>query len=751
MVSREEKERRRALEKAELEKRVLAGDFTKEQSKRLEEIWDKEKRGISAQANPNSMQSKEKESPSSGNSKNNQSPETQSADNSSNDNNNSNNKNNNSNSSSPLQLPSFGNLGVSSRNRSFVDPLKAQKTLNVVAIIIIFLALAKYFLRVAVPLFNTLSSFLLFFLGVYAVLLYYQKEGATGKTWGAWVIVSAALIILFIFRGQPQLTLITMVTAGILVFIWVSKQQVGESAGVLAVLIIPALIFALDFLLPYASVNFGQWIPQYFLLFFYTIPWWLLFGLIVFQPESTTWNLVRVIAIIGFIIIGVVLPLSEDLGGYAAFLPGAEEYVKAQEKFTEVAEKFQPKTERRLVSQLACALQFTTIDQTICIKERQAESGYASICKQEGFVINSPEYEQCIIRERQKAASKELMAESIIDQKREPVKLEFRPVTYPSSNRRKAGELPQMEYPLSLIVENPTGEKITVGVSCKLKRGEEIIAGIITNKQPFFEVGENPLFATITCSPPKTDIYNNPIQGRYQFIFEAEAKHIKTTTTLKRVFIGEKDIKWKEEWFPKIMQAHFSGKSYLSEAPDDPARINFAFGMESITTSSKLNSLRDQFSRSLDFPFIEKSGDIPLSVTLENVGKGKITKVNGYTLTDFSGFGCDTAPCSDTKCIANTAVLDPLIGPWENEKLIYSRYLEKEATLALCRINKLPSELENPQSEEAVEYILRSFEAALDYDYSIRQETPEFDFIIDQPTVVAQTTSAPAESGTETS
>lgn len=559
-------------------------------------------------------------------------------------------------------------------------------------------------------------NFVLLFFAILAMLEHQRESSGRVSSWGAWIVIIVVLVWFFGFKGNMWSTIILgIMVAGVVGYY---LKAYGEEGGeTLMAVAWPLLVFFLDMVVPWVFNVYGNYIPEVVqdiaMLTILSLPWWLLLGIILYPvgEKDTFASIAKPVAII-IIVLGLVLPLIPEYGG--SFLPGVEELSKAQKEM----ESFTPETEPLLWSNLKCLGDPLNVE--ACAVEEQLKSKLRWVCKYERELKEGTDaYKKCLTEEREKEKNKDLKTESVIVQ-RKPIQAEFNSVDYQIEETRKEGEEFKVEYPVMLEVVNPSENPVEVEVTCNLKKSstEEILPAKISDKSTFTVKKEEPLLVRMECQP--ADALN--LKGKYSFIFEAELKNLVTVTELTRVFVGkEKDDAWKEEWYPALMQSHFSNKKYLSQAPQDPAFLSFALGMREIKLPYELNSLYNIFKSedSTEFPFIEGEGEVVLSKTIRNNGKGKITKINYYELRDFNGFVIDEEDTSKP-CFNAVEVKDEQIGGWDESKSIYRNIGDKEIYLSPCTITALPLELAEPISPlDPV-----SFEGELNYNYLIRKEFP---------------------------
>ncbi|MBI2145975.1 DUF2304 domain-containing protein [Candidatus Woesearchaeota archaeon] len=310
-----------------------------------------------------------------------------------------------------------------------------------------------------------------------------------------------------------------------------------------------------------------------------------------------------------------------------------------------------------------------TIDRAACLEEKKI----TRYCRTQ--VQRDADVDKCIAEQQETKIAVVGISDATITQ---PTKAEFVVGDYfPRKTFYRQGE--PLRYPIELKLENPRKLTPQVEVTCHFTRGDINIPGKVvgTDQGNYQILPREHSSHIIICEP------DGALDGTYDIIYNATLRDLQAKSRLQRAFIGAKENAWKETWIPKIMDAHFPGSSYLSQAPEEFARINFAFG------------------NPLENPIIESTENVVLSSTVENVGRGKIIAVKNYEL-QLPGFSVD-----DTRCLSGSLAVSTSPRSGDN---IY---------LPSCFITALPPELQAPS-----EYVFKEFEATLSYDYEISTSVP---------------------------
>ena len=248
----------------------------------------------------------------------------------------------------------------------------------------------------------------------------------------------------------------------------------------------------------------------------------------------------------------------------------------------------------------------------------------------------------------------------------------------PASGQIYYGEETQVLATLKTV--NPHEEPVEMTASCSFQTSsstnKQNITGKIENQEGAMPFKSGTEEKSLICAP------ESPlINGKYKVTFNLEMANLKTVSTLKRVFMGEKELKTEKE-IKEIRSKEFPGKEYLSQAPEDFLRINFWVG----------SSQKE--------PLIFSDEQPILVAELENLGKGEIIKINNLNF-NLKGI---TAATSKNGCFLQQS--DLKVPP-----------KAKKMDLTVCSLS-LPQQLKSPEGKYAEE----NFEAIIEYDYKIKQE-----------------------------
>jgi len=553
--------------------------------------------------------------------------------------------------------------------------------------ILIVLGAIHYYLRLSLGPESSglivISSLVLLVVGLYAISSRLSKDKFAViipvLLFFIWYVVFQARIdSSFLMYYLPTVALLLILP----VLITRGQSIAAEGAGFLVV-----LVYFLD-------VGFINWLVNHFdfnltelminLVLF--MPWWSYLGLFTLPSESTESKginaLIQITKVIGiiYIIFVVVAPSIPDLGRTSSLIPSVGEFEQSQVEFRQ---KY-AKTQNPFLINLQCIWEGYYKDVPGCVKEKQEEKQLAYICEFQEKVSKTTnkgkDFEKCIKEQRNKKKESLNVAGSVDKTIKQPTKIKFKENEYfPKLVTKKKGEISHTNYPVEFIIENPREQKINIDLSCEFKtKGgiKETIKGEIKGDKSIIS-NEKEIRKTIVCQSTEK------LKGKYDLIYSSELANLQTNSILRRAFIGKKDYSWKEEWFPKLKATYFSGRSYLSKAPADLARLNFAFG-------SSVNN-----------PIISDENFLILSSSIENLGDGEISKINFYHI------GLDDFSVDDEACFGKKNI------DLSNKKI---KGIE---TLKTCLIEELPSELIQP-----MDFVIKEFTGELNYNYKITKKIP---------------------------
>jgi len=468
-----------------------------------------------------------------------------------------------------------------------------------------------------------------------------------------------------------------------------SKFQKGsfvDGAGGEIVGVIGILFFFLDLGLGYFLTSTFN-VPlnssvQSFLLY---TPWWALLGLFAAKKENMLISLAKIGAIIyifALLLFGVAPQVYDS---YNSLVPGPQELLAAKQQVEEQL----PHGENPAWSQIVCSFSEYS-DVTGCVKRRQEESTIKDACARiEKKQPGTAEFEECLKQQREELQKQKIPVRGAEDPtNRKPLTIQFERGKFFADTVYRRMDTSQAAFPIQLTIANPRQQHFMVELSCSFRQQStrKEIPGTILGPSTIDVTTKDPT-TTIACTGDNLD-------GSYTLIYEATIPHLSSASRLQRAFIGEKTTEWKEEWIPKIMNAHFPGQNYLSLSPPDLVRLSFAFGSP------------------VENPIIEKNPYLALTAKVENLGRGEITGIPHYQL------GLDGFSFNSFDCIEGYNVPLPTI----------TTTLRKEISLVSCAIESLPYELENPSN-----YVLREFVGIVEFSYRLKEESTVRVEVIDRP------------------
>tara|TARA_Y100000310_G_scaffold324914_1_gene387516 strand:- start:25806 stop:27623 length:1818 start_codon:yes stop_codon:yes gene_type:complete len=557
--------------------------------------------------------------------------------------------------------------------------------------LMVILGTLHYILKIYVPQFAIYSlvfSLSLFVLAAYALAQRTEKDRIA-------ILIPMLIFCIwyFIFSGNVSLTFwlwFGPVIAAIVVLPIILTHGQSTTPEVLGFL--PVLFLFLDVgLLPWLVQTYDitpTILLENLMLF---MPWWAFFGIMTMPTDSSSKgytnfliNLTRVIGIF-FIVFTFIIPAVPNLGHETTFtdeLPGLGEITEASQEY----QKRAAKTEHPFFANMACIISDAeNLEQ--CLKDRQQRREFEYYCRfEENIKKTSSKFEACVAEQKKKREKELLVAGQSDKDIKEPTKATFKVSEFFPEKQylSSPSESLNFRYPINFILENPRSQSIDIVFSCKFKSKTKSKAEIIGN----IDVGEGPengrdtikatgtqTKRTIACTPSEI------LDGRYQLVYLAEMQNVQSGSRLKRAFIGDKDLEWKEEWIDKIKKASFSKREHLSRGPEEFARINFAFG----------NFLEDPF---IEYK-AEKQNSLILSSTIENLDGGKITRIGSYSI---NLLGFQPQP-GQADCLSGF-------------NYPTSKTRQKTIPLPTCLMHKIPIEFQNP-----TDFIIKEFTAEVIYDY----------------------------------
>jgi hypothetical protein len=262
-----------------------------------------------------------------------------------------------------------------------------------------------------------------------------------------------------------------------------------------------------------------------------------------------------------------------------------------------------------------------TIDE--CIAEKLLADKLSYICINEwGYTEGTLEYDDCLKKEEVRLEEEDQgTVQGTVDlsfTEHTDAELIINRNTFPSERSVRSGSQSSLNYPISFNVENPRKLTIDVIFSCNFtsKTTGESFLGDITPSS--FETIEKSDEVSVICSPPEGEILN----GSHTITYDADIYGLETTSYLIRLFIDEDDEE--TEIVQKAISTYVSGpNTYTSSAPDEFARINFAFG------NPETNPVIEVASGGYADP---AESNIMLVSSIENVASGRITSINHYEI-----------------------------------------------------------------------------------------------------------------------
>jgi hypothetical protein len=433
----------------------------------------------------------------------------------------------------------------------------------------------------------------------------------------------------------------------------------------------PVLLFFIDMgIVEFLSGTFGLTLSTGIQNLLNFTPWWAFLGLATTKKESglITASKFLVIVYIIIIILGTVVP-----SAYGQF--SGDQVSGPQALFqAKLDQNQQAKQKNPLLIQFECVPRIN--DYNKCIEEKTLLSKAEVACKNKGYTQKSPNWDECL-------------AEEIENLKKPPVKgavdsdrKEFLNIEFANIDRQRFPFYttePQKNYPATLMVENPNHQPLTLEIKCIFKKGTSEVAGkSIINGQDTasYATNRNRESIKILCRPESN------LEGRYSFTVEASILNIVTESTLKRAFV--KNDFDREQWEKEIKSTQFGFNAGVAKSPAEFARLNYAFG----------NFEAD--------PIIVADQPVSFEVSVENIGKGQISRIQSYNFYSLQQQGFSVL--SGDNCLQG------------GEQILTKA--TKTRHLASCFL-ELPNELKQFDSP----FEVQTFTARLIYDYQLTQKS----------------------------
>ena len=452
----------------------------------------------------------------------------------------------------------------------------------------------------------------------------------------------------------------------------------GESAGPELLGFLPVVFFFLDIgLLPFLVEKLNWPITPLIENLVLFMPWWALFGLFTFPTEdgsSKTNFLITGVRILGiiYIVFLFIAPALPNVGYDKSALPGPQEFEAAQAK---LRAQF-PDKENPFISNMACL--FTEFqDVAGCVSKRQEESEYKSTCenlkrKQSSDLVF--DMDKCILDQKKKKEDPSLKVSGVVDN---TIKIPTTAEIIVDQKLFPTEYSKDIPFSFDLKVKNPRKQEIAVEVYCNFtsKKEGESVKGEVKPSAKEIKFKEENFESSFLCIPDSA----KAMDGTYTLFVEARFKGLKTTSRLQRAFIGQKTPEIKE----KLRREEISKVIMVgeSQAPADFARLNFDLG----------HALGDPIIEDKDYR------NILLRSKIENIGPGRITKVESYKI-DLEGFTPSLPTC-----------LEGAITTVDSAA--------RDIPLPSCVIDSYPTELKNPS-----DWVQKEFQGTITYDYVLTKD-----------------------------
>jgi len=505
--------------------------------------------------------------------------------------------------------------------------------------------------------------------------------------WIWYVYMGGALEPSVLLTNLMPLVLIGMIVHGIISKIY-SKESFAQ--GVMGELIyggIAVLIFFLDLgLLDFFVRAFNYQPTPLVISLLRFVPWWGLFGLFTTKKESTLIGILKVLAGVYLIIILLTSTIG-TIQDYNLNALGPKALLEAKQQTAQLTSG----AENPLKSQLICFWQdFANAPK--CVDERQKDSIIKSTCKSQGFQEGTALFEDCLTAERIKKDNPAFAVGGSYDP---TIK---NPTTAKITIDKSLTQAIDASYLPPLIAEleikNPRKQQIEVEMSCYVERrlDKTKVIGMVEN--PPTIVGDSSYKGTFVCTLPPEAV----LKDAHTLHFEAVLQNLETSSWLQRAFVGdmsppEIDILTKKEIKLVIPKSD-------SQGPAEFAIINFDLG------------------HALGEVVVKNKWPTFLRANIENKGTGRIVQINNYNIDLGTGFELvESSP-------STIGSIGCLKGSLIDEKFFNEKVQQRKIPLPLCKVTKLPEELEAlPNPETGEEWVPKEFTAKLNYNYLIVAQT----------------------------
>jgi hypothetical protein len=541
--------------------------------------------------------------------------------------------------------------------------------------ILMILGGIHYFLRYTATGYSELPlifSLLLFLVAGYAVSARMQKDKIA-------ILIPMLVFIIwyFVYKSNVSLDfLIYFIPISGFFFIIPMLFTKGESVESELYGCIPIVFLFMDVgLIPFLVERLGLPITDLVRNLVLFMPWWAFLGLMMLPSgENKGVNFfitaARVIGI-AYILITILVPIIPDIGyDQNSLLPEIEEFERAQASFRAKIPQEHP-----FMSNIYCLGNIQDI--AGCVKERQANSKLIYICKNiEKVKQGTEEFDDCL-KEQKKVKNENLQAEFNPYVKKPTI---FKFVEDKDLFQKDVYlGLTKPRFSLSLDYENPRENTIAAEFSCSFKKGNDYFKGEITNlKDSKLTISSDKGAETVTCEPPEGKLE----KGTYSLGYQVKLQDLETSSTLTRYFIGLKTDDEKKKVIKSIEENKGVKVSKLGKSLSGKELVTLIFGM----------------GNPAKFAIIESNTNNELIVSVQNIGTGQLLEIKSYEvlLEDFS------AECLESK---------------NPTKISSDKKFNRPLVIANCPLGDLPTKL-----KDVKDYVPKTFEAKLVYDYNITKE-----------------------------
>ncbi len=535
-------------------------------------------------------------------------------------------------------------------------------------------------------------AWLLFFLSVPVVL----KAGESAKERISWGYPLVFFIWYYIYSGtiSNESLMTLLLFAGVIAIFDLLVRRVKAFKDFFSAVIMVAFFFLEVGLLPALFLNFGWTMDTFATTMFFFVPWWAYLGL--FNTKTDNFIL-KALKVIGVVYVFLLLIFSVPTIQESNALPGTEDLLAQQELLRERLPDGEPIVWSRikcLGETISSATSLSPENTEDCVTRLQLTSQLKIACE-ENMASGAWQYsstDECVEAKLKEKEDATAVTGTINRQV-----VEYTTATLTSTEGAEAGGLSSrtversfkvgqamQPFRMKLNIQNPYEQNIQGLITCTFRKGTEEVPGFIVSKDVFSAVTKT-IETSILCSPLPTK--EAEYEQYRQVTFNVDLSGLSTISTLQRMFVSTFDLQ--NPLLQDAFYRYFPTGFATSSSPEEFARLNFAFGEPETS------------------PVVEEDDQLLFVSSIENVGQGKITSVDGF-IVDLDQYGLYPAGDSpgDT-CLygdGSSALSLDTLGSGGVEPMSFC-FLSHSADIS----NEL----------SAQPFVIKTFRGQLDYSYQI--------------------------------